>query len=136
MRRKVRRSGGERIMQQDNDFEPDGFDVHTSVDGKHVRLKFVKDDGRCQSIVLARENLTPLVNDLQSRIDVGSVRPINAGELTIGTVFSLASTSIRAMKNGTVQLTLYVLMEDGGRTIPISIPRHQLPSLISDLQNI
>ena len=117
-----------------SDFRPDGFEAHTKKDGSECRLRFYDDGGNERTIILSRDQMLPLVSDLQSRIDKGSVRPISPHGMGIGTVFQLRSVQIgRSSDGGGTRMTLHIAVDDGVRTLPIELTPSDVRHLIQQL---
>ncbi len=122
-------------MEQDNDFEPDGFDTARDAAG-NVRLRFYKDDGQAVSVVIPGGALPLLLQELQRRIGSAGGQTIAAVDLQLGRSFRTESTSVRKTPDGGALLTFGVELQDPHRvvTMPFHFTPEGVAALLDDLK--
>lgn len=120
-------------MEQDNEFWPDGMVVGIDEERGLVRLKFTKDSGEHQSLVIPRGALPFFAKEIQKQIEPASATPIRPDMMPLGTPMRLAATQVTARQGGGARLELTVEIPTGARTIPIDLPPSELSYIMTEL---
>lgn len=122
-------------MEQDNEFEPNGFNTARDAAG-NVRLRFYRDDGREVSIIIPGASLPLLLQELQRQIGSSGGQTISAVDLQVGRAFQTVGRQVRKTPDGGAVLTLGIELPDPHRvvTLPIRFSPEGVAALLDDLK--
>jgi hypothetical protein len=119
----------------DDDFLLEGVEVERE-DTTAVTICFVGKTGERRPVAFRRSNIPSLITLLQSKVEAGSVVPINTGSLFPGQSFALEGIQPVSKPDGSLQIVFWVrLPDDGNRgvTMPVDLSEEDRLSLIKAL---
>jgi hypothetical protein len=119
----------------ENPFLLDGVEVEYE-DPSVVTICFVGKDGERRPVTFRRSNLPPLITLLKSKIEVGSVTPINSGSLVPGQRFAIEGIQPISKPDGSAQIVFWIRLPDDnnrGVTLPVDLSEDERLSLIKGL---
>lgn len=118
----------------------DKFDVEavtTADEPSSVTLNFENKDGALRSVTLPRSRIPPLLSLLQTKIEAGSVTPINPGSLFAGQSFALEAYQVFRNPDGSARLLFFVRLpdqQDRGVTMPVDLTAVEVAELVNLLK--
>jgi hypothetical protein len=109
----------------------------TVEDGNEIiNIIFEDKDGAHRSVALRRSSLPPLLSLLQSKIEAGSVTPINPASLFAGQSFSLEAFQVFRNQDGSARILFFVRLPDQnnrGVTMPLDLTPLESADLVKHL---